>query len=99
MTLIVNTKHSRYEFDSSVNPHTYTRYRVHPNAADLEYADVRHGEPNVYDEALLTCVGESMTIVHPDGSWVRSTPVTSIEYKADDQPVLPYSYEKEAKAA
>ena len=76
LTLTVNTAHSRYVINQASQ--TYARYRVHRDANDLTDFGVGHGVAVDYRDILMPGVGERMTIVHPDGSWVVSTPVQSV---------------------
>jgi hypothetical protein len=75
--LQVDTAHSRYRIDQ--NNGTYTRTRVHGDAADLSYGGVVDGEPVEYCEILSSLEpGNPLVITHHDGSWIRSTVVQSV---------------------
>lgn len=76
--LHVKTEHSEYVIDQGAG--TFSRRRVHKDANDLSYGGVN-------DDAVLPYVkiysplevGERLVIITPDGGWVRSTPIASIE--------------------
>lgn len=79
--LRVKTQHSEYVIDQ--NNGTYTRTPQHERAADLSYAGHVAGEPREYTKVLSGLEpGEPLIIVEPDGSWVRSTLVASVEVLA-----------------
>ncbi len=74
----VKTAHSEYVIDQ--NAGTYTRTRVHEKANDLSHAGIHDGEPIEYHKIYAgPAVGSSLVIVHPDGTWVTSTIVQSVE--------------------
>lgn len=80
--LRVKTAHSEYVIDQ--NAGTYTRTRVHEHANDLSAFGVEDAKPIQYRKIQSALeVGEPVIIIHHDGSWVRSTPIQSVEEVAD----------------
>jgi phage baseplate assembly protein gpV len=79
--LSVKTKHSQYLIDQ--NTGTYARTRVHEDANDLSWAGILDGEKTEYRDWAMPGVGQSMMIVHADGTWLRSTAVESIEHLSE----------------
>jgi hypothetical protein len=76
--LSVKTLHSHYLIDQESG--TYVRTRVHEKANDLSYAGIPDGEKQEYRDLVLPGVGECLMAIHPDGSYIRSTPVVSIDH-------------------
>lgn len=78
--LKVRTAHSEYLIDQ--NAGTFARTRVHDDATRLATfglsADA--GEAVAYDKIVSPLEeGTSLVITLPDGSWVRSTAIQSVE--------------------
>lgn len=76
--LSVKTLHSHYLIDQESG--TYVRTRQHEKANNLSYAGIADGEKIAYRDLLMPGVDQPLMVVHADGSWVRSTPVVSIDH-------------------
>lgn len=75
--LHITTAHSQYVIDQ--NAGTYTRTRVHQDASDLSVWGIGD-KPVPYAEIMSTLEpGNLVVITHSDGTWIRSTPIQSIE--------------------
>lgn len=74
MTLVVDTAHSRYKFDT--DRRTFTRTPIASNAN--REPEITFDEESNYTSIYLPGVGEWMVTYLPDGTWIKSTPVVSI---------------------
>lgn len=76
--LLVETAHSAYVIDQ--NAGRYHRTRRHEDANDLSAFGITDGEWVDYEKIVSALEpGNAVAITHPDGRWVRSTPIQSVK--------------------